>query len=35
VTGRIAFFNERVDIFVDGERQERPITPWSRRRDQG
>src|SRR6476469_5914640 len=27
VTGRIAFFNERADIFVDGERQERPITP--------
>jgi uncharacterized protein (DUF427 family) len=25
----IAFFNERVDIEVDGERQERPITPWS------
>ena len=31
VTGRVAFFNERVDVFVDGERQERPITPWSRR----
>jgi uncharacterized protein (DUF427 family) len=31
VTGRIAFFNERVDIVVDGERLERPITPWSRR----
>jgi uncharacterized protein (DUF427 family) len=31
VTGRLAFFNERVDIFVDGLRQERPITPWSRR----
>jgi uncharacterized protein (DUF427 family) len=30
VAGRIAFFNERVDIFVDGELQERPITPWSR-----
>lgn len=28
---RVAFFNERVDVFVDGERQERPITPWSRR----
>ena len=25
----IAFFNERVDMDVDGERQERPITPWS------
>jgi uncharacterized protein (DUF427 family) len=31
VTGRLAFFNERVDIFVDGTRQERPVTPWSRR----
>jgi uncharacterized protein (DUF427 family) len=31
VTGRIAFFNERADIVVDGERLERPITPWSRR----
>jgi hypothetical protein len=31
VTGRIAFFNERVDIVVDGERAERPVTPWSRR----
>ena len=25
----IAFFNERVDLEVDGERQERPMTPWS------
>jgi uncharacterized protein (DUF427 family) len=31
VTGRIAFFNERVEITVDGERIERPRTPWSRR----
>ena len=30
ITGRIAFFNERVDLVVDGERLERPITPWSR-----
>jgi uncharacterized protein (DUF427 family) len=30
VTGRMAFFNERVDIVVDGERLERPVTPWSR-----
>jgi uncharacterized protein (DUF427 family) len=30
VTGRIAFFNERVDVVVDGERMERPVTPWSR-----
>jgi uncharacterized protein (DUF427 family) len=35
ITGRIAFFNERVDIFVDGELQERPITPWSRRQREG
>lgn len=25
----IAFFNERVDVIVDGERLDRPITPWS------
>jgi uncharacterized protein (DUF427 family) len=31
ITGRIAFFNERVDLVVDGEHLERPITPWSRR----
>jgi uncharacterized protein (DUF427 family) len=31
VTGRIAFFNERVDIAIDGEPVERPLTPWSRR----
>ena len=31
VTGRFAFFNERIDIVVDGERLERPVTPWSPR----
>jgi uncharacterized protein (DUF427 family) len=31
VTDRIAFFNERVDIVVDGRRLERPVTPWSPR----
>ena len=31
VTGRIAFFNERADVVIDGERRERPVTPWSRR----
>ncbi len=25
----VAFYNERVDIDVDSERMERPITPWS------
>jgi uncharacterized protein (DUF427 family) len=29
VTGLIAFFNERIDVVVDGELLERPITPWS------
>jgi uncharacterized protein (DUF427 family) len=24
-----AFFDERVDVIVDGEHRERPITPWS------
>jgi uncharacterized protein (DUF427 family) len=31
VTDRIAFFNEHVDVVVDGRRVERPVTPWSRR----
>jgi uncharacterized protein (DUF427 family) len=31
VTGRLAFFNERVDTMVDGVRLERPVTPWSPR----
>ena len=31
VTGRIAFFNEHVDIVVDGTPLERAVTPWSRR----
>jgi uncharacterized protein (DUF427 family) len=31
IRDRLAFFNERVDIEVDGELQERPITQWSPR----
>lgn len=31
VTNRIAFFNERVTLRVDGRELERPVTPWSRR----
>jgi uncharacterized protein (DUF427 family) len=31
VTDRVAFFNELVDISVDGERLERPVTPWAKR----
>ena len=31
VTDRIAFFNERVTLRVDGRELERPVTPWSRR----
>jgi len=31
VTDRIAFFNEHIDITVDGTLLERPVTPWSRR----
>ncbi len=30
VKGRVAFFNERVDLEIDGEPQERPRTQWSR-----
>ena len=29
VTDRVAFFNERVDLIVDGVRHDRPITPWT------
>ncbi len=29
VTGRIAFWDERVDVILDGERRERPRTHWS------
>ena len=31
VTDRVAFFNERVDLVVDGISLARPVTPWSRR----
>jgi uncharacterized protein (DUF427 family) len=31
IKGRIAFFNERIDLEVDGELQEQPVTQWSRR----
>ena len=30
IAGMVAFFNERADITVDGELQERPHTKWSR-----
>lgn len=30
IRGLLCFFNERVDLYVDGELQERPVTPWSR-----
>ena len=30
IRGLVAFFNERVDLRVDGEALERPLTPWSR-----
>jgi uncharacterized protein (DUF427 family) len=33
VAGYLAFYNERVDIEIDGELQERPLTPFSRRKD--
>lgn len=29
IEGKFAFYNEKVDIFVDGEKQARPETPWS------
>ncbi len=30
IEGLLCFFNERVDIELDGELQERPASPWSR-----
>ena len=30
LAGLLAFFDERVDVVVDGVRRERPVTPWSR-----
>ena len=29
IAGLICFYNEHVDIYVDGEREERPQTPFS------
>jgi uncharacterized protein (DUF427 family) len=29
IAGHVAFFNERVDVVVDGAVQDRPSTPWS------
>ena len=29
IAGLICFRNERVDLTVDGQRLERPVTPWS------
>jgi hypothetical protein len=29
IKGRLAFYNEAVDIAVDGERMERPVTPFT------
>ena len=29
IRGRIAFYNEKVDVHIDGELQERPRTQWS------
>jgi uncharacterized protein (DUF427 family) len=29
VRDRICFFDERLDVIVDGQRRDRPVTPWS------
>jgi uncharacterized protein (DUF427 family) len=29
VRDRICFFDERLDVIVDGKRRDRPVTPWS------
>jgi uncharacterized protein (DUF427 family) len=33
IAGYLAFFNERVDVYLDGELQEQPVTQWSRRQE--
>jgi uncharacterized protein (DUF427 family) len=30
VAGCVCFFDERVDVELDGVLQERPVSPWSR-----
>ena len=35
IHGLLSFFNERVDLTVDGLLQARPVTPWSRPQDRG
>jgi uncharacterized protein (DUF427 family) len=30
IAGLVAFYNERVELFIDGELQERPVTKFSR-----
>jgi uncharacterized protein (DUF427 family) len=32
IAGQLCFFNERVDLELDGEPQERPESPWARAR---
>jgi uncharacterized protein (DUF427 family) len=34
IKGLLCFFNERVDVELDDELQERPDSPWSRARRQ-
>ena len=29
IHGLVCFFNERVDVLIDGAQQEKPVTPWS------
>ena len=29
IAGLVCFFNEHVDLTLDGEPQKRPVTPWS------
>lgn len=29
IAGRICFYSEKVDLYIDGELQDRPATPWS------
>lgn len=35
IENHLCFFNERADIYVDGELQPKPVTPWSKGREPG
>ena len=35
IAGLVAFYDERVDVFIDDERQERPVTKFAKKTGRG